>query len=81
MIKCVQIILDGKEDNINKAIKYIEKINSKISIENDISIEIDGSAKISKEWLDMRKRIKKNIKIYDKQIQNVEDMKKREGIK
>ena len=81
MIKCVRYILTGKEDDINKTLKYLEETLNKIDSENSISIEMDGQAEVFKEWLDLRKRAKKYMKIYKKQIETVENMKKREEIK
>ena len=82
MIKCARFIFTGSEDNINNSVKCLENTASKIMIENkNICIEMDGKAKVSKEWLDLRKRVKKYTEMYKKQLEAVESMKKKEVIK
>ena len=82
MIKCARFIFIGDEDDINNSVKCLEKMAVKIMIGNkNISIEMNGKAKVSKEWLDLRKRVKKYTEMYKKQLEAVESMKKKEGIK
>ena len=80
MKKFVNLILIGDEKYIDNIVEQLdEKINKMGSNIKHILIEIGEP--LAKERWDERERCEKYIELYKKQIERLENMKKREGIK
>ena len=80
MKKFVNLILIGDEKYINS---IVEQLDEKIKKDNSNIkyILIGAEESLAKEWWDERKRCEKYIELYKKQLERLEDMKKREEIK
>ena len=80
MKKFVNLILIGDEKYINS---IVEQLDEKIKKE-DLNIKyilIGAEESLAKEWWDERDRCEKYLELYEKQIERLENMKKRERIK
>ena len=80
MKKFVNLILIGDEKYINS---IVEQLDEKIKKDNSNIkyILIGAEESLAKKWWDERERCEKYIELYKKQLERLEDMKKREEIK